>query len=57
MTLKVPDLTLLILRIEYPYPYAMHECFDVYRLLHETKGSVLGMLKGKLSVVLSGDSA
>lgn len=42
---------------EYPYPYAVHECYDVYRLLHDTRGSVLGTRSGDLRIVLTGDSA
>lgn len=63
----LPDLTfgqeceLLAERLhtaEYPYPYALHECFDVYRLLHETNGSVIGMHPSSdLRIVVSGDSA
>ena len=40
-----------------PYPFAMDECFDLYRLLAETSGSCLGMSGKKLNVILSGDSA
>ncbi|CAG8724754.1 284_t:CDS:2, partial [Acaulospora morrowiae] len=28
---------------EYPYPYAMEECFDVYQSLVESNGEVIGM--------------
>ena len=42
---------------EYPYPYALHECFDTYRLLQDTKGSCIGFTRGELRIVLSGDSA
>jgi hypothetical protein len=35
----------------------MHECFDVYRLLHETKGYVIGLRSGEIRIVVSGDSA
>lgn len=42
---------------EFPYPYALHECFDVFRLLHETKGSIIGMKQGEVRIVLTGDSA
>ncbi|KZT08360.1 alpha/beta-hydrolase [Laetiporus sulphureus 93-53] len=42
---------------EYPYPYAIDECFDVYRILMETGGRVIGMSGHKLNVIISGDSA
>ena len=48
---------LLLWNAEYPYPYAVHECYDVYRLLHDTRGSVIGTSAGDLRIVLSGDSA
>jgi hypothetical protein len=35
----------------------MHEVLDVYRLLHETKGSAIGMLRDEIRIVMSGDSA
>ncbi|EKM80690.1 hypothetical protein AGABI1DRAFT_71161 [Agaricus bisporus var. burnettii JB137-S8] len=42
---------------EYPYPFAIDELFDVYRLLIESAGRVIGMSGKALSVILSGDSA
>ncbi|KAH8093945.1 alpha/beta-hydrolase [Cristinia sonorae] len=42
---------------EYPYPFAIDECFDVYRTLADTAGKIIGMSGTKLNVILSGDSA
>ncbi|KAF9520305.1 hypothetical protein BS47DRAFT_1335907 [Hydnum rufescens UP504] len=42
---------------EYPYPWAIEEGFDAYRLLVETKGRVIGMSGRALNVIMSGDSA
>ncbi|KAK7687173.1 hypothetical protein QCA50_009677 [Cerrena zonata] len=42
---------------EYPYPFAIDECFDVYRLLVESAGQVIGMSGSKFNVVITGDSA
>ncbi|KAM0791553.1 hypothetical protein ACM66B_006001 [Microbotryomycetes sp. NB124-2] len=42
---------------EYPYPFAIDEMFDAYKLLHECKGKVIGMSGQALDVVLTGDSA
>ncbi|TXT13770.1 hypothetical protein VHUM_01137 [Vanrija humicola] len=42
---------------EYPYPWAIEEGFDAYRVIMETKGAILGIKSGKLSTVLTGDSA
>ncbi|KIK91355.1 hypothetical protein PAXRUDRAFT_830917 [Paxillus rubicundulus Ve08.2h10] len=42
---------------EYPYPFAIDECFDLYRLLAETSGGCIGMSGKKLNVILCGDSA
>ncbi|KZV74437.1 alpha/beta-hydrolase [Peniophora sp. CONT] len=42
---------------EYPYPYAIEECFDLYRVLMESKGKAIGMSGKKLNVILTGDSA
>lgn len=39
-----------------PYPFAIDECFDVYRLLVESGGRVIGMAGHKLNVIISGDS-
>lgn len=43
---------------EHPFPYALHECFDVYRQIMLTRGLCLGMKTGAIPrVVLTGDSA
>ncbi|EGN99673.1 hypothetical protein SERLA73DRAFT_179807 [Serpula lacrymans var. lacrymans S7.3] len=42
---------------EYPYPFAIDECFDVYRILVESCGAAIGMSGKKLNVIFSGDSA
>ncbi|TCD71587.1 hypothetical protein EIP91_007334 [Steccherinum ochraceum] len=42
---------------EYPYPFAIDECFDAYRTLAETAGKIIGMSGTKLNVIFSGDSA
>ncbi|KAF0377030.1 alpha/beta-hydrolase [Gigaspora margarita] len=51
---------------EYPYPFALDECFDVYRSIIESNGEVIGMAGWKdkdgsrrkqMKVVLIGDSA
>ncbi len=43
---------------EYPYPYALNECYDVYHALVVTQGRCIG-LAGRTSVrtILTGDSA
>ena len=43
---------------EYPYPYALNECYDVYHMLIASRGRCIGM-SGKVvpKVVMSGDSA
>jgi hypothetical protein len=40
-----------------PYPYALNEAFDLYRLLVESNGRVIGMSGRPIKIVLSGDSA
>jgi hypothetical protein len=40
-----------------PYPYAIDEAFDVYRVLVESAGTVIGMSGRKLNIIVSGDSA
>ncbi|EPS97754.1 hypothetical protein FOMPIDRAFT_37998, partial [Fomitopsis schrenkii] len=40
-----------------PYPFAIDECFDVYRLLVESGGRAIGMSGHKLNVIIAGDSA
>ncbi|KAA1118886.1 hypothetical protein PGT21_009512 [Puccinia graminis f. sp. tritici] len=42
---------------EYPFPYAIHECMDVYRIIQESKGRVIGMGRDIVDIVLTGDSA
>ncbi|ORX39743.1 Alpha/Beta hydrolase protein [Kockovaella imperatae] len=42
---------------EYPFPWAIEEGLDAYRTLVETRGRGLGITSGKLSIVLTGDSA
>ncbi|CAG8499094.1 28747_t:CDS:2 [Dentiscutata erythropus] len=51
---------------EYPYPYALDECFDVYRSIIESNGEVIGMAGWKdkdgskrkqIKMTLVGDSA
>ncbi|KAI6045954.1 Alpha/Beta hydrolase protein [Pisolithus marmoratus] len=42
---------------EYPYPFAMDECFDLYKVLAETSGRCIGMSGKEFNVILSGDSA
>ncbi|KND94191.1 Hormone-sensitive lipase [Tolypocladium ophioglossoides CBS 100239] len=43
---------------EFPYPYALNECFDVYATLVKTKGRCLGMSGTQVPrVILTGDSA
>ncbi|KAJ2051900.1 hypothetical protein H4S04_001690 [Coemansia sp. S16] len=43
---------------EYPYPYAIDQCYEVYRSLIQTNGRCIGLdLADPLRVVLAGDSA
>ncbi|KAL5362565.1 Alpha/Beta hydrolase protein [Aspergillus floccosus] len=43
---------------EYPYPYALHECYDVYHMLVATRGRCIGLSgQTRPHIVLSGDSA
>lgn len=43
---------------EHPYPYALNECFDVYKQIIITRGACVGMRTGAIPrVVLTGDSA
>ncbi|PWY69756.1 lipase [Aspergillus heteromorphus CBS 117.55] len=56
---KVPILSLDYKKApEYPYPYALNECYDVYHTIVSTRGRCLG-LNGRTrpSVILAGDSA
>ncbi|PGH12808.1 hypothetical protein AJ79_04032 [Helicocarpus griseus UAMH5409] len=43
---------------EYPYPFALNECYDVYHTIVSSRGRCLG-LSGKVSpnIVITGDSA
>jgi hypothetical protein len=40
-----------------PYPWAIEECFDVYKVLVESQGAAIGMSGKTLNVVMTGDSA
>ena len=43
---------------EFPYPYALDECFDVYSTLIATKGRCIGMSgETRPHIVMTGDSA
>lgn len=43
---------------EYPYPYALNECYDVYATLVKSKGRCIGMSGAETpKVVVTGDSA
>ncbi|KAF9263321.1 alpha/beta-hydrolase [Marasmius fiardii PR-910] len=42
---------------EYPYPFAIDEAFDTYRVLVESNATVIGMSGKCLGIVLTGDSA
>jgi acetyl esterase/lipase len=43
---------------EYPYPYALNECFDVYTTLIKTKGRCIGMSGTEVPrIIVTGDSA
>ncbi|EXJ79555.1 hypothetical protein A1O3_07834 [Capronia epimyces CBS 606.96] len=43
---------------EYPYPYALNECFDVYTQIVATRGRCIGMKPPSCPrIVLTGDSA
>ncbi|KAJ6594086.1 Alpha/Beta hydrolase protein [Mycena capillaripes] len=42
---------------EYPYPFAIDEAFDTYKLLVESTGALLGMSGRKLNILITGDSA
>ncbi|KAL5340763.1 CLN3 protein-domain-containing protein [Aspergillus crustosus] len=56
---KLPILSLNYKKApEYPYPYALNECYDVYHSIIDTRGRCLG-LSGEAPprIILSGDSA
>jgi len=40
-----------------PYPFAVDEVFDAYRIIVESKGKAIGIGGEDLNIVLSGDSA
>lgn len=43
---------------EYPYPYALNECYDVYTTLVKSKGRCVGMSGNEVpGIVVTGDSA
>ncbi|KAK1055820.1 hypothetical protein LTR74_015409 [Friedmanniomyces endolithicus] len=44
---------------EYPYPYALNECYDAYHSLITSRGQVIGLAgtSGVPQIVVSGDSA
>lgn len=42
---------------EYPYPFAIDEAFDLYRLLVESGGRIIGMSGHNLKIIMTGDSA
>ncbi|KAI3340478.1 alpha/beta-hydrolase [Ustulina deusta] len=43
---------------EYPYPYALNECFDVYTTIVKSKGRCIGMSGREApKIVVTGDSA
>ena len=42
---------------EYPFPFAIDEMYDAYKLLYETSGKSLGMSGTALNIVVTGDSA
>ena len=43
---------------EYPYPHALNECYDVYHMLHASRGRCVGLSGEAMpSVIVSGDSA
>jgi acetyl esterase/lipase len=43
---------------EYPYPYALNECYDVYTTLIKSKGRCIGMSGKEVpKIIVSGDSA
>lgn len=43
---------------EYPYPYALNECYDVYTTLVKSKGRCIGMSGKEVpKIIVTGDSA
>jgi acetyl esterase/lipase len=49
--------SILTLNLTDPYPYAIDEGFDTYRVIAESVGKVIGMSGQKLNIIISGDSA
>jgi acetyl esterase/lipase len=55
---KLRSLTVLSAQApEYPFPFAIDEAYDAYKLLYESKGKVIGMSGKALNIVMTGDSA
>ncbi|PLB47781.1 putative lipase [Aspergillus steynii IBT 23096] len=56
---KVPILSLDYKKApEYPYPYALNECYDVYHMIVSTRGRCVGLSgQTRPRIVLTGDSA
>ncbi|TIA72140.1 hypothetical protein E3P92_02080 [Wallemia ichthyophaga] len=42
---------------EYPFPWAIDEAFDLYKIILETNGRLLDMKSDTLNILLAGDSA
>lgn len=43
---------------EYPYPYALNECYDAYHSLHASRGRCIGLAgTAPPKIIVSGDSA
>ncbi|THC90283.1 hypothetical protein EYZ11_010259 [Aspergillus tanneri] len=56
---KIPILSLDYKKApEYPYPYALNECYDVYHMIVTTRGRCVGLSgRTRPRIVLTGDSA
>jgi hypothetical protein len=52
-----PAAIYLLTDVSDPYPFAIDECFDVYRALCMSAGRCIGMSGKKLNIILTGDSA